>query len=143
LSHLRVLVIGAGEAGRMAVREMLEHGERGYLPVGFVDDNPQKQGAEFHGVRVLGARDAIVRLVRDENVDEILIALPSVRGPVIRDIVRTCESARVRFRIVPGIWEIIRGDVRIDQIREVEPEDLLGRESVEIDAGAVAGYLTG
>src|SRR5688572_6338472 len=135
-TEIRVLIIGAGIAGREAVAEMRAHPEYGYDPVGFIDDDPAKLGSEVAGIPVLGSRTDIPRLVREHRVDEILIAIPSESGATIRRLVRACEEAQVGFKIVPGIREIILGDVRIDQIRRVEPEDLLGRESIDLDAAA-------
>jgi len=129
----RILVVGAGDAGRMAVRAMLASPESGFLPVAFVDDDPAKVGTAVEGIPVLGGSAAIPEALDRSGADEILIALPSVHGGVIRTVIQTCRRERVRFRIVPGIWEIIRGDVHIEQIRPVEPEDLLGRETVEPD----------
>ncbi len=122
---------------------MRAHPEYGYHPVGFIDDDPAKLGSEVAGEKVLGSRADIPRLVREHAVDEILIAVPSESGATIRRLVRACEEAQVGFKIVPGIREIILGDVRIDQIRRVEPEDLLGRESVDLDAagGGSAGAM--
>ena len=133
-TEIRVLIIGAGVAGREALAEMRAHPEYGYDPVGFIDDDPGKLGSEVAGVKVLGSRADIARVVREQAVDEILIAIPSESGATIRRLVRACEEAQVGFKIVPGIREIILGDVRIDQIRRVEPEDLLGRESIDLDA---------
>jgi len=143
VTESRLLVVGAGSAGRMVVAEMRRRAEAGLVPVGFIDDDPAKIGTLVSGLPVIGGRDAIPRAIRDTGAEEILIALPSVHGAVIRDIMATCRSLRVAFRIVPGIWEIIRGDVHIEQIRKVEPEDLLGRESVEPDSELVRPAYAG
>jgi FlaA1/EpsC-like NDP-sugar epimerase len=140
---VNVLIVGAGEAGRMSVREMLAHPEYGYVPVGFVDDDVSKHGLEIGDLKVLGSRDRIKDLVTERDVDVILIAMPSASGDTIRSVVRVCEQARVDFKVVPGIREIIAGDVKIDQIRTFQPEDLLGRETVSIDDSHVRGYLKG
>lgn len=143
MSETRLLVVGAGSAGRMAVREMGSHPESGYVPVAFIDDDTTLHGTNVEGIEVLGGREAIPEAVKTHRVDEILIALPSVHGGVIRDIVGTCQTLRIRFRIVPGIWEIIRGDVQIEQIRNVEPEDLLGRESIVAESELLKTAYTG
>ena len=127
----------------MAVREMLSAPEAGFVPVAFVDDDPQKVGSKVEGLQVLGDRFQIPRLLRETGADEILIALPSLQGSVIRDVIAVCRSERVGFRIVPGILEIIRGDVRLEQIRPLEPEDLLGRETVEPDPGTLGAAYEG
>jgi FlaA1/EpsC-like NDP-sugar epimerase len=143
MTERRLLVVGAGSAGRMAVREMLAAPEAGYVPVAFIDDDPAKQGTEIDGIPVVGGRDAIPAALEENRADEILIALPSLHGAVIRDIIEICRTQRARFRIVPGIWEIIRGDVHIEQIRPVEPSDLLGRETVEADPAVLASAYGG
>lgn len=141
--RVRILIVGAGEAGRMSLNEMLAHPEYGFVPVGFVDDDPSKQGKDINGYDVLGTSARLGALVAEYEVDEILIAMPSESGRTIRSVVKLCEQAKVDFKIVPGIREIIAGDVKIDQIRDIRPEDLLGRETVSIDDGHVRGYLKG
>lgn len=143
MTECKVLVVGAGSAGRMAVSEMLRVPGAGFVPVAFIDDDPAKQGTKIEGIPVVGGREAIPEALVKTGADEIIIALPSVHGGVVRDIVATCRSMRVRFRIVPGIWEIIRGDVHIEQIRSVEPEDLLGRETVEAETSFLAPAYRG
>jgi len=138
----RILIIGAGDAGEMVVKEIEGHSELGYEMVGFIDDDLKKQGIRIHGVKVLGTRNEIVQVVKREGVEEIIIAIPSASGKVIRDIVAHCEKAKVKFRIVPGVYEIITGNVILNQIREVKPEDLLGRESVQVDLDEISAYLT-
>ena len=140
---VRVLIVGAGEAGRMSMAEMLAHPEYGYVPLGFVDDDPSKQDLAIGGLKVLGRRDRIKDLAGQLDVDVILIAMPSESGRTIRSVVRLCEQAKVDIKIVPGIREIIAGDVKIEQIRSFQPEDLLGRETVTIDDSHVRGYLKG
>ena len=130
---VKFLIVGAGEAGRMAAEEMRRHPDQGLVPVGFIDDDRAKAGRSVAGVPVVGTRADIPRALRETGADELLIALPSASGAIVRQIVQFCETERVRFRIVPGIWEIIRGNVHIQQIRPVHPDDLLGRESVELD----------
>ncbi len=139
----RVLIVGAGEAGRQAARAMRAHSEAGLEPVGFVDDDAAKLGTDAAGVRVHGAVEAIGHWVRELRVDEILIAVPSATGDQVRRLVRASEALGLPFKIVPGVREIILGDVRIEHIRDVEPDDLLGRESVDDEAGAGVDYLAG
>jgi FlaA1/EpsC-like NDP-sugar epimerase len=139
----RFLIIGAGDAGRMAAEEMLRHADSGLVPVGFIDDDPAKLGTTVAGLPVVGDRSRIHDAIASLAADEILIALPSASGSAVRGIIRWCESERVRFRVVPGIWEIIRGDVHLQQIRPVRAEDLLGRETVELDVDLVRGAYAG
>jgi len=137
----RILIIGAGDAGEMVVKELEKHPELCYEAVGFIDDDVKKQGIRIHGIEVLGTREEIGNVVKQEGVEEIIIAIPSAPGRVIRDIVSRCEKTKVKFKIVPGVYEILTGNVSINQIREVKPEDLLGRESVQVDLDEISAYL--
>ncbi|WP_258359784.1 polysaccharide biosynthesis protein [Moorella sulfitireducens] len=141
-----VLIVGAGDAGAMVAREYRNR-SNGYggeaHPVGFVDDDPNKQGRILYGLPVLGTREDIPRLVEELGVEEIVIAMPSVRGRVIREIVEICHGTGADLRILPGIYDILDGTVKMDPIREVRIEDILGREPVRVDLAAMAGYLTG
>ena len=127
----RMLIIGAGAAGEKAIREIIENPELKLKPVGFLDDDPQKQGKTIHGVPILGAVDEIDRLLDD--FDEILIAIPSAKGEQMRRIVKFCEETGKRFRTMPSIGELIDGKVSIKALREVRIEDILGREEVHLE----------
>lgn len=142
LPSKRILIIGAGDAGEMIAKEIERHPELSYEVVGFIDDDLKKQGIRIHGLEILGTREKIADVVKREGVEEIIIAIPSASGRIIRDIVAHCEKTRVKFKIVPGVYEIITGDVTINQIREVKPEDLLGRETVKISLDEISSYLT-
>ncbi|MGD2147261.1 MAG: nucleoside-diphosphate sugar epimerase/dehydratase [Anaerolineae bacterium] len=142
-AHSRVLIIGAGDAGAMLLREMQANPGLGLLPVGFIDDDPAKLSMRIHNVPVVGTREAIPEVARDGDVDEAIIAMPTVSGQVIRDIMAICGAADVPFRTVPGIYELLDGTVSVRQIREIGLEDLLRREPVSIDLDAVCGYLAG
>lgn len=139
----RILIAGAGTAGRMALGEIRAHPESGLIPVGFLDDDPALAGVEVEGLPVLGTLDALVDVVAEHQIHEVLIAIPSARGPVVRRIIAACARARVSSRIVPGLIEIIRGDVHYEQIRPVRPEDLLGREVVEVHEEPLRRALRG
>lgn len=138
---IRVLVAGAGEAGTMVAREMLRHPEAGLVPVGFLDDEPSKQRQRFIGLPVLGELEALPKAVRKALADEVLIAIPSAPGRVVRKVVDLCRKAGVRYRIIPGVYEILTGKVSISQIREVAIEDLLHREPVRLNTEEIAGYI--
>ena len=137
----RVLVIGAGEAGTMVVREMLRHPEAGLVPVGFLDDDKVKQQHTFVGIPVLGGLDDLPRAVRENHVNEVLIAIPSAPGEVVRKVVELARGAGVRCRIIPGIYEILSEKVSISRIRDVGLEDLLRREPIHLDLEKVKDYL--
>ena len=138
-SASRLIVVGAGDAGEKVLREIQEHASINMEPVGFLDDDPGKRGKAIHGVPVLGAVDEINR-IRTE-FDEILIAIPSVRGEKLRRIVSLCEDSGKRFRTLPGIWELIEGKVSIKTIRKVHLEDLLDRKEVHLDEEEIRKYL--
>ncbi len=148
-SNKRVLVVGAGEAGTMIVREMLRHPESRLIPVGFLDDDPGKRNATFLGYPVFGSVDQLGSVAQSQGVDEILIAIPSVQGDAIRSILETARRVKVPARIIPGIWEVLSGKVNISSIRNVEVEenveveDLLNRDPVRLDLDAIAGYIRG
>jgi FlaA1/EpsC-like NDP-sugar epimerase len=139
-----VIVVGAGDAGRLIVQEMQRSRLLNYTPIGFVDDDPRKRHTRIMGVRVLGAIDELPRVLREHRPDEVLIAMPSVSGEVRRGIVETAQELRVVVKTLPGLYELISGDSGLaGQIRPVQVEDVLGREQVEVDFHEVAGYLEG
>ena len=137
-----VLIIGAGDAGQLMVREMQRNRQLHYTPIGFVDDDPRKRGDRIHGVRVLGTTDDLAHLLRDNKPDEVLIAIPSAPGRVRQQIVETCRAENVPVKTLPGLHELIAGDLNLGrQIRPVQVEDVLGRQQVEVDLGLVAAYV--
>ncbi len=139
----RVLIVGAGNAGEMIVREMQKTHRGRYFPVGFVDDNPNKQGVSIHGVTVIGLLADAVALVERERVDEVVIAIPSAPGKEMRRIVDTVTRAGVPIRTMPGIDQLISGQVTLNQLRSVNIEDLLGREPVSLDTESLKALLEG
>ncbi|HEU5405061.1 MAG TPA: nucleoside-diphosphate sugar epimerase/dehydratase, partial [Gaiellaceae bacterium] len=139
-----VLVVGAGDAGRLIVQEMQRSRMLNYTPIGFVDDDPRKRNTRIMGVRVLGTLDELPRVLREHRPDELLIAMPSVSGDVRRRIVETAQQLRIVVKTLPGLYELITGEVGLaGQIRPVQVEDVLGREQVEVDFHEVAAYLEG
>jgi FlaA1/EpsC-like NDP-sugar epimerase len=139
-----VIVVGAGDAGRLIVQEMQRSRMLRYTPIGFVDDDPRKRGARIMGVRVLGAIADLPRILREHKPDEVLIAMPSASGEARRRIVELAQGTRVPVKTLPGLYELISGDIGLaGQIRPVQVEDVLGREQVEVDFGQVASYLRG
>lgn len=138
----RVLLIGAGEAGEMIARDMLRHPEYDYSPVGFVDDDPGKKKLVVQGVPVLGGRKDIPRIVQRQEIDEIFITIPSATGEKVREILPYCEESGAKIKILPGIFKAMAGDVGVSAVREIELEDLLGREPVETDLASISAYVT-
>jgi FlaA1/EpsC-like NDP-sugar epimerase len=138
-----VLIAGAGEAGAGILREIWANPQTGLIPVGFVDDDPSKRGVLIHRVRVLGNREAIPELVREQHVEQVIIAMPSADGKTIREIAEICEAEGVRARVIPGMYELLGDTVRLNQLRDVQIEDLLRREPVRTDAARVEALLRG
>jgi FlaA1/EpsC-like NDP-sugar epimerase len=139
----RVLLIGAGQAGVMAAREIALRGDTRLDIRGFVDDDPQKKDSVINGIRVLGTTADLPRLVRELDIDHVVITMAQVPGAEIRRIVELCERIPVKARTIPGLYELLQGNVEISRIRNIEIEDLLGRETVELDLDAMASFLTG
>ncbi len=137
-----VIVVGAGDAAQLIVKEMLRSPSLGYTPIGLVDDDPKKKNLRLHNVRVLGTTADLPRILGENRPDEVLIAIPSASGEVRQRVVDITREAAVPVKTLPGIYELISGDVDLaGQIRPVQVEDVLGREPVEVDLHAVAEYL--
>ncbi len=136
-----VLIIGAGSAAEMVARELLRTTRRIYRPVGFIDDDPAKKNLRIHGIRVLGTTDDMRDVVRKYGVEEVIIAIPSAAGKVIRDIISKCEKTEAKIKTVPGLQKILSGETTIKQIRDVRPEDLLGRETVRINNEDISSFI--
>ena len=137
----KILVVGAGDAGEMLMREIAR--TRRFLAVGFVDDDLRKHGEHIHGVPVLGTIDAVPELVRRLEVNEVIVAVPSVTGKEMRRIVDLCTSGGATVRTLPGVDQLIDGRVNVSQLHEVKIEDLLGREQVKLDMAAISGFVEG
>jgi len=139
-----VIVVGAGDAGRLVVQEMQRSRLISYTPIGFVDDDPRKRNTRILGVRVLGTMEDLPRIVREYTPDEVLIAIPSASGEIRRLVVEAAQASNVPVKTLPGLYELISGDVNLaGQFRPVQVEDVLGREQVEVDFAQVASYLQG
>jgi FlaA1/EpsC-like NDP-sugar epimerase len=139
----RTLIIGAGDAGNMLLREIFKQPDTPYRIVGFLDDDRNKLGMRMHGVQVLGMTDQLQELVETHCIDKVIIATPSAGAKFIRDLVEKCQSSGVRFKIIPCLNEILKGDVNVSSLRDVEIEDLLGRDPVSLDETAISAYLNG
>ncbi|MEM9074581.1 MAG: nucleoside-diphosphate sugar epimerase/dehydratase, partial [Myxococcota bacterium] len=137
-----VLLVGAGRAGVMAVKELLGRGNAGVKIVGFVDDDAEKQGSTIHGVRVVGRTADLPHLVREHGVDHVIITIACAKRDDLRRIVSVCEKIPVRVRIIPGLFELLEGRVEVSRARDVEIEDLLGRDPVQLDTDQLQSFLT-
>ncbi|MEX0598989.1 MAG: nucleoside-diphosphate sugar epimerase/dehydratase, partial [Rhodothermales bacterium] len=137
----KVLIAGAGDAGTMIAREMLRNPSANLVPIGFLDDAPYKRNERYVGVDVLGPLASLPEVIFEHEVDEVLIAMPSASGDVVRRVVELARVARVKHRTIPGVYELLSGNVSISQIREVDYEDLLRREPVRLETDRIAYYL--
>lgn len=138
----RIVIVGAGEAGNLLAREMLRF-PTGYRPVAFVDDERSQIGRSVQGVRVIGATERLPEIAQQLDADEIVLAIPSARPADLRRIVEHCERAELPFRVLPGISEVLSGNVRLSHLREVRIEDLLGREPVVLELPELAADIQG
>ena len=138
-----VLIMGAGDAGQMLARDIRENPSRGMHVVGFVDDDPQKQDLTVRGIPIFGGRKDIAGLVERTGIDEVLIAMPSVSGETVREIVEICEDAGVKARILPALSELLTDDVSLRHLRPVELSDLLRRDPIQTDLAAVHELVKG
>ncbi|CAK0770794.1 Capsular polysaccharide biosynthesis protein CapD [Gammaproteobacteria bacterium] len=139
----RVLIIGAGRAGEMLVRDLLRDPQGAYAPVGFVDDKPRRRGSDVHGLPVLGPCDELPRLAREQLVELLMLAIPSASSREMQRLVELCEATGLPFRTVPPLRQLMRGPVGLHQLRPVAIEDLLGREPVTLDWEGIRRGLAG
>jgi FlaA1/EpsC-like NDP-sugar epimerase len=137
----RFLIVGAGNAGEALLREIQRMPETQYEVIGFIDDDPVKQGLNIHGITVLGSVEQLPEVCRDRNIEEIAIAIPSATPHQLRRVIQVCEGAKIRFRTVPSITDIASGKFRVSQIRDVDINDLLSREVVELDLDLIEAFI--
>lgn len=137
-----ILIVGAGDGGRLVLREITRNPGLGLRPVGFVDDDPDKDGLRIDGVRVLGTTAELDRVLDDVEPDEVTIAIPSAPGHVRAKVVRDCRARGIQVRTLPTVFELLQGDGKyVKQVRDVQVEDVLGRAPVKMELDRVGGYL--
>ncbi len=139
----KVLIVGAGRAGEMLVRDLLRDPDRAYQPVAFVDDDPGKRNKDIHGIPVAGTVDRMAAIASELGIELILIALPSATPAQMRRIVGACELTGVHFRTLPRIEDLVTGQVGVRELREVKLDDLLGREPVLLDWQSITSGTRG
>jgi FlaA1/EpsC-like NDP-sugar epimerase/CheY-like chemotaxis protein len=139
----RVLVLGAGDAGEMIVREMLHNGRLRYNPVGFLDDDPKKNGLRIHGIPVLGRIEDVRRISMERGVEEVIIAMPSADRRSMRRIFDHCRQASLAMKTIPALGSILAGAAKVSDLRKVHLEDLLRREPARLDLSLIQAYLRG
>jgi FlaA1/EpsC-like NDP-sugar epimerase len=139
----RTLIVGAGEAGSLLLKEIRRQPHSTYTVCGFVDDDPEKKGMKLHGIPVLGGAKQLKSLIIANEIEDVIIAMPSADGKTLKGIMDSCKNANVTFKTLPSIGELIDGTLTISQIKNVEIEDLLGRDPVVLDRELIGGYLNG
>lgn len=139
----RVLIVGAGDAGEMVIRDVVRNPALALHAVGLVDDDPRKLGLALHGVPVLGDSGDIPDVVARLRVDQVILAIPSATGDLVRDIVACCEQANVLLKVLPSVRELVGGRVSVRDVRDLRIDDFLGREPVETDLESVAEIIRG
>ncbi|MHC4264803.1 MAG: polysaccharide biosynthesis protein [Planctomycetota bacterium] len=137
----RFLIIGAGDAGEALLREIHRMSVVQFDVVGFIDNDPAKQGISIHSIPVLGTVEQLPEVCSNEDIDEIAIAIPSATHRQLRRVIQVCEGTKIRFRTVPSITDIASGKFSVSQIRDVDINDLLGREVVELDLELIEGFI--
>ena len=140
---IRVMIIGAGEAGNAIIKEIVNSNFSTMSIACIIDDDPKKWGSYIQGIRVAGGRDKILECVDVYNVDEIFVAIPSASKKVISEILDVCKETECKLRSLPGIYQLVNGEVNVSQLRDVEVEDLLGREPIRVDLDSILGYVSG
>ncbi len=128
----KALIIGAGDAGALVVRELQKNPQVNLIPIGFLDDNPVKMKQQIHGIPVIGSLNDLAKVLDNRRVDEVIIAIPSAPGKVIRLVSDICRLKAVHFRTMPGIYELLGGKVSVNRLREVDITDLLRREPIRL-----------
>lgn len=139
----RVMIIGAGKAGTLILKEMKASEKVHGYPVCMIDDDKDKQGRVIDGVSIVGSRKDIARLVREKGIDDIYVAIPTAPPEDIRDILKICQGTGCQVKILPGVYQLMNGEVTISRLRKVEIEDLLGREPVNVNLDEIMGYVKG
>lgn len=139
----RVMIIGAGKAGILILKEMKASEKVHGYPICMIDDDKDKQGRVIDGVSIMGSRKDIARLVREKGIDEIYVAIPTAPPEDIKDILKICQGTGCQVKILPGVYQLMNGEVTISRLRKVEIEDLLGREPVNVNLDEIMGYVKG
>lgn len=138
----RFLIIGAGNAGEALLREIMRMKTSEYEVVGFVDDDPNKQGMNIHGISVLGTINNLMPICKKHKIEEIAIAIPSASHKQLRHVVQICQGSKIKFQTVPSITDIASGKLKVSQIRSVNIDDLLGRDVIQLDLESIRKFLT-
>ncbi len=139
----KVMIVGAGAAGNLLVKEIRNSDHVSKRVVCIVDDDRSKEGSYLHGVKVMGNRQNIQELVKQYHIDEIIIAMPSAPAKEIKEILDVCKETGCDLKRLPGVYQLVNGEVGISKLKEVDVNDLLGREPVKVDLSAIMDYVAG
>ncbi|ENQ3106069.1 polysaccharide biosynthesis protein [Bacillus cereus] len=138
----RTLIIGAGSAGTMVTRQLLQNNETELLPVAFIDDNVKKHNLDILGIPVIGGVNQIESVVQELNIDSIVIAIPSLSKKGLNAIFKECSKTKAKTQILPMLEDLVTGKVSVNEFRDVQVEDLLGRSPIELDMNSISEYIT-
>lgn len=138
-----IMVIGAGEAGNLIIREIVNSDHLEGKICCIIDDDPAKRGSFVHGIKVVGNRNDIVKAAEDFQIEEIVIAIPSASRKTIREIVSVCQKTMCSLKTLPGMYQLVNGEVNVSKLRNVDVEDLLGREPIEVNLDSITEYVIG
>ena len=138
----RVLIIGAGQAGDALIREINNSKYIRMKVVGVIDDDANKIGNYIHGVRIVGNRDSIIDKVNELKVEEVIVAMPSVDAENLKDILNICKQSGCELKRLPGMYQLVNGDVSVSKLKDVDVNDLLGREPIQVDLDSIMGYVS-
>lgn len=142
-NRMKVLIVGAGSAGKLILKEMFENPQLNMCPVGIIDDDENKLGKSYYNIPVIGTTDDIEQIAKNLEIDEIIFSIAKIKRIRKREIMQICKNTKCKIKTIPGIYELIDGRVSIKKIRDVEIEDLLGRESVQIRDKEVLRFIKG
>lgn len=142
-NRMKVLIVGAGSAGKLILKEIFENPQLNMCPVGIIDDDENKRGKSYYNVPVIGTTNDIEQIVKNLQIDEVIFSIAKIKRRRKREIMQICNNTKCKIKTIPGIYELIDGRVSIKKIRDVEIEDLLGRESVQIRDKEVLRFIKG
>jgi FlaA1/EpsC-like NDP-sugar epimerase len=143
INGIKTMIVGAGPAGEQILRDIKRHPELGISIIGFIEDDPYAQGKLLHGVPVMGGTDNIEKYLHSRQVKQLLITLPSTDGLKINTIVESCRNINIKIKILPDITDVLKGNISINQLRDLELEDLIGRKQIHLDQASIMKMLEG
>lgn len=142
-SSVNVMIIGAGDAGRVLLKEFHESEYIEGRVVCFIDDDPEKIGKSLNGIPIVGGRDVIISTAKEYDISEIIVSIPTMTAKERSIILNICQETKCKVRMLPGVYQLINGEVSISKLRQVEVEDLLGRDQIKVDLDSIMGYVSG